>query len=290
MDWLRDERRYPETTCAAYARDLDDWLDFLQTRGCGLTDIDRGVVRAYLGLLQDRRLARSSIARKISSIRSFYRFGGRSGGFGLADLGIFKPPRQQPALPRSITASDARAVLDAILTSTGPDWAKIRDIAVFSLLYGSGLRISEALAMRRGDAPLGHWLRITGKGGKMRELPVLDSVRMAVDRWLAVCPFDEGADGPLFFGNRGGALNPRAIQRRMEEIRHRLGLDDHATPHALRHAFATHLLAGGGDLRAIQALLGHASLSTTQRYTRVEMDQLAELHRQTHPRGGSTNH
>ena len=152
------------------------------------------------------------------------------------------------------------------------------------MLYGAGLRISEALGLRRGDAPLGDWLTITGKSNKTREVPVLAAAAEAVDDYLAACPFDGGPSAPLFVSSRGGALGPRAVQRLVEDLRASLDLPPHVTPHALRHAFATHLLGNGGDLRAIQELLGHASLSTTQRYTQVDESHLIQLHRDTHPR------
>ena len=159
-----------------------------------------------------------------------------------------------------------------------------RDFAVLVLLYGAGLRISEALGLRREDAPLGDWLTITGKGNKTREVPVLAAATQAVNNYLAACPFDGGPSGPLFVSSRGGALGPRAVQRLVEDLRASLDLPVHVTPHALRHAFATHLLGNGGDLRAIQELLGHASLSTTQRYTQVDESHLVQVHRDTHPR------
>ncbi|MCH1426075.1 MAG: tyrosine-type recombinase/integrase, partial [Alphaproteobacteria bacterium] len=173
---------------------------------------------------------------------------------------------------------------EAIFERRGADWVKQRDFAVLMLLYGAGLRISEALALRRADAPLGDWLSVFGKGGKTREVPVLRAAAEAVDDYLAVCPFDAGTAGPLFVSSRGAALGPRAVQRLVEDLRASLDLPAHVTPHALRHAFATHLLGNGGDLRAIQELLGHASLSTTQRYTEVDEGHLIRLHRDTHPR------
>ena len=185
-----------------------------------------------------------------------------------------------------MSEDEARALLAAIFRRRGDDWAKQRDFALLMLLYGSGLRISEALSLVRGDAPLGEWLRITGKGGKVREVPVLPAVAAAVASYLAVCPFDGGRDSPLFVSSRGNGFGARAAQRLVEALRLELSLPAHVTPHALRHAFATHLLGHGADLRAIQELLGHASLSTTQRYTSVDEAHLLRLHRETHPRAG----
>ena len=286
IDWLVHEKRYPETTLDAYSRDLDGWLAHLEGLSCPIEQASRHEFRSWLSSLTDDGLARSSIARKVSSIRSFYRYGMRSGLYPSLDPSFMKPPRQPASIPKAISEADASQLITAINSLKGPDWVKTRDVAVLSLLYGCGLRISEALGLRRGDAPLGPWLRITGKGGKSREVPVIDAVRFAVDAWLGAGPFDQGPEGPLFFSARGGALNARAVQRLMETLRFQLGLDDHATPHALRHSFATHLLAGGGDLRAIQSLLGHASLGTTQRYTAVDTAMLEDIHRSTHPRAG----
>ena len=286
MDWLRVEKRYPETTLDAYGRDLDGWIAYLEQTGCPLGEPSRHEFRGWLAELDEAGLARSSIARKVSSVRNFYRYGMRSGLYPSIDPSFMKPPRQPAAIPKAVSETDALQLIEAIQSMKGPDWVRARDVAVLSLLYGCGLRISEALGLRRGEAPLGPWLRVVGKGGKAREVPVVDAVRFAVDEWLRLSPFDQGPDGPLFFSRRGQQLNARAVQRLMECLRASLGLDGHATPHALRHAFATHLLAGGGDLRAIQTLLGHASLGTTQRYTAVDTAQLMDVHRATHPRAG----
>lgn len=284
LDWLRHEKRYPDTTLDAYRRDLDGWLEFLDGETCPIDQASRHEFRGWLARLDEAGLARTSIARKVSSIRSFYRYGLRSGLYPSVDPAFMKPPKPPASIPKAVTETDAAQLITAIEGMRSPDWVKTRDIAVLSLLYGCGLRISEALGLTRADAPLGPWLRITGKGGKTRDVPVIDAVRFAVDAWLDCCPFDRGPEGPLFFSSRGQPLGARAVQRLMEHLRLQLGLDAHATPHALRHAFATHLLAGGGDLRAIQSLLGHASLGTTQRYTAVDTAQLADIHRQTHPR------
>ena len=286
MDWLQFEKRYPENTLDAYRRDLDHWLDFLAGQSCPYSAIGKTIFREYLALLAEGGLAKSSIARKVSSIRSFYRYGARSGHYPSVDISFMKPPKQPASLPKAVSKRDAKDLLAAIKALSGPDWVKTRDIAVLMLLYGCGLRISEALDLKRRDAPLGAWLRITGKGGKTRDVPVIDAVRMAVDAWLTVAPFDAGPEGPLFVSSRGGALNARSVQRLMEKLRLELGLDPTTTPHALRHSFATHLLAGGGDLRAIQSLLGHSSLSTTQRYTNIDTEQLRHIHHATHPRSG----
>jgi integrase/recombinase XerC len=284
MEWLEFEKRYPPTTLDAYGRDIDNWLDFLSSENCAFDEATKFEFRGYLRQLAEEGLARSTIARRVASIRSFYRYGTKSERYSGVDISFMKPPRQQASIPKAVTEQDAGDLITAIKQLDGPDWAKTRDVAVLMLLYGCGLRISEALDLKRRDAPLGEWLRITGKGGKIRNVPVVDAVRLAVDLWLKVAPFDGGPDGPLFTSSRGGGLNARAVQRLMEKLRLNLGLETSATPHALRHSFATHLLAGGGDLRAIQTLLGHASLSTTQRYTKVDIAQLKDVHQNTHPR------
>ena len=187
-------------------------------------------------------------------------------------------------MPKPLTVDDAAAAVDVVGELATSGWQGKRDIAVLSLLYGCGLRLSEALGLSRGEAPLNEMLVVTGKGRKQRQLPVLSAVRAAVADYLAACPHGLAADGPLFVGARGGPLNPRLVQLQMEAVRKRLELPDTATPHALRHSFATHLLGAGGDLRAIQELLGHASLSTTQRYTSVETERLLAIYDAAHPR------
>ena len=284
--WLRDEKRYPETTLAAYQHDLDQWTQHLEQLSCTYAQVTRHEFRDWLAAMAADGLSRATIARRVSAIRSFYRHSHRNGYFDTVELTYMKPPKQHATIPKALAETDAADLITAINSLDGDKWVQARDIALLSLLYGCGLRVSEALDLRRGDAPMGAWLRITGKGGKARDVPVVDAVRFAVDTYLDACPFDPGAEGPLFISSRGGALNARAVQRLVEKLRLKLGLDKHTTPHALRHSFATHLLAGGGDLRAIQALLGHASLSTTQRYTRVDAAQLEAVHKATHPRAG----
>ncbi len=287
MDWLTYQKRFPDTTLDAYGRDIDLWFGFLQKHNVNYDAVTKHEFRAFLAAMTDAGLARTTIARRVASIRSFYRYGITSGLYPAVEISFMKSPKARAPLPKAVAETDAQDLLAAIASLDQPDWAKKRDVAVLMLLYGCGLRISEALALTRGDAPDGPWLRVKGKGGKSRDVPIIDPVRMAIDDWLAHSPFDDGDDGPLFFSSRGGALNARAVQRLVEKLRLQLGLDESTTPHALRHAFATHLLAGGGDMRAIQTLLGHASMSTTQRYTNVDTAQLIDVHHNTHPRAGS---
>ena len=284
LNWLRVEKHYSEHTLDAYRRDIEGWLAYIGTQNCSIGDVTKYEFRGYLAQLANDNLARSTIARKVASIRSFYRYGGRSGQFATTDINFMKPPRQNSTIPKAVNEKDAQDLINGINSLNLPDWVKSRDIAVLMLLYGCGLRISEALSLKRKDAPLQDWLRIIGKGNKARDVPVVPAVQYAVDAWLKFSPFDLGDDGPLFVSSRGKALNARSVQRLIEKLRLKLGMDAATTPHSLRHAFATHLLAGGGDLRAIQTLLGHASLSTTQRYTRVDASYLQDVHKNTHPR------
>jgi integrase/recombinase XerC len=220
----------------------------------------------------------------LAAIRSFYRYIERRHGLANARLALVRGPRLKRSLPRPVSEAGARDLItEAQSTATEP-WIGARDAALITLLYAAGLRISEALALGGGDLPLPETLRILGKGGKERLVPLIAPARDAVARYAALCPFALTEDAPLFRAARGGALSPRMAQALMERLRVRLGMPSSATPHALRHAFATHLLANGGDLRAIQELLGHESLSTTQTYTSVEAQKILQSYRSAHPR------
>ena len=283
LAWLESERRYGANTLAAYESDLDDYLGYAGG-DAGSAPPDRRRFRGWLADMAGRGLARTTVARRVSALRSFYRFCGRTGRIDINDLSWLRAPRPPKSVPKPVSEEDARALLAAIFRRRGDDWAKQRDFALLMMLYGSGLRISEALDLTRRDVPLGDWLRITGKGGKIREVPVLPAIAEAVAAYVGACPFNGGPDAPLFVSARGNAFGARAAQRLVESLRLELSLPAHVTPHALRHAFATHLLGNGADLRAIQELLGHASLSTTQRYTQVDESHLIQTHRDTHPR------
>jgi integrase/recombinase XerC len=289
-DWLAGERRASAHTVAAYGRDLAFFLDFLtdhlgeQPSLGGLSPLTPADFRAWLARRASDGVERSSIVRGLSVVRGFLRFLDRRGLAAAGALAALRAPKLPHSVPKPLAVEDALGAVDAAGDIAASRWQGRRDTAVFALLYGCGLRISEALRLRRGVAPLGEMLAITGKGGKDRLVPVLPAVRSAVADYLAACPFALPRDGPLFVGARGGPLNPRLMQRQMAALRFYLGLPESATPHALRHSFATHLLAGGGDLRAIQELLGHASLSTTQRYTAVETDRLLAVYDAAHPR------
>ncbi len=292
LAWLGGERRASAHTIAAYGRDLAFFLDFL-TEHLGempglasLGQLRPSDFRAYLAH-RAARVERASVARGLSVVRSFIRFLERRGLASSPALLVLRAPKLPHSVPKPLSVADAAEIIDAPIAQVASVWQARRDVAVLTLLYGCGLRISEALGLKRAQAPRGEPLTITGKGQKQRMVPVLPVVREAIEDYLAACPYALAADGPLFVGARGGPLSPRLVQLRMEELRGALGLPDTATPHALRHSFATHLLGAGGDLRAIQELLGHASLSTTQRYTAVETERLLAVYDAAHPRARS---
>jgi integrase/recombinase XerC len=291
---LASERRLAAATLEAYQRDLAQFARFLAAREGGPVGLATfGAlhprdVRAFLATRRADDVGNRSLMRQLAGLRSFAKHLERAHGLSASALVNVRGPRLARTLPRPVEAGAARALTDAE-TRAGEErapWVLARDAAVIALLYGAGLRISEALALQRRDAPSGPdaVLTIVGKGGRMRQTPVIRPVSEAVARYLALCPARLAPDGPLFIGVRGGRLSPRIIQLAMERMRGALGLPDSATPHALRHAFATHLLGRGGDLRAIQELLGHASLATTQIYTKVDAERLLGVFRQTHPR------
>jgi len=289
--WLTDERRTSPHTVAAYGRDLMAFLDFLgEHRGGAASLNDLGEVgpsdfRAYLAKRAGAELKRSSTARAMSTLRNFFKFLDRRGHLHNPALAAVRTPKLPKSVPKPLSVEEAANALDTVAELAASPWIGKRDIAILTLLYGCGLRISEALGIPRGQAPVKPgMLTILGKGGKERRVPVLEAVAEAVADYLAACPYDGGPETPLFLGSRGGPLNPRLVQRQMAQLRGLLGLPETATPHALRHSFATHLLAGGGDLRAIQELLGHASLTTTQRYTAVDSARMMAVYEKAHPR------
>ena len=283
--WLNAEKQYAQNTCDAYLADFQAYCAFMEISSTPIAKPTRQRFRAYLAEQQMADKSRATIARHVASIRSFYRFADRQGWFQLEDFSWMKAPKLPRSLPKTISENQAAAMLSALNQLEKPAWQIARDRAVLLLLYGCGLRISEALSLTAADQPLGDWLRMKGKGGKIREVPVLPLVAAAIEQAAEICPFQPQGSAALFRSSRGGALGPRAVQRVVEDLRLRAGLPSHTTPHALRHAFATHLLTAGGDLRAIQELLGHASLSTTQRYTYLDAGRLLDVHKQTHPRG-----
>nr|WP_254899133.1 tyrosine recombinase XerC [Thalassococcus arenae] len=294
-NWLAQARALggaADNTLTAYRTDVVDFIAFLTAHHAepqGLAPLARvGTpdMRAWMAQLRGQGVSPRSVARKLSAVKSFYRWLAEREGFEPTAVLSMRAPKFQKKLPRPLSEDAAREIIGVVEAQAADGWIGARDAAVVTLLYGCGLRISEALGLTGGDLPLGETLRITGKGGKERIVPVLPVARSAIDVYLRLCPFPPEPQAPLFRGARGGALNPRMIQKVTEKARLQLGLPATATPHALRHSFATHLLAAGGDLRAIQELLGHASLSTTQAYTAVDQVHLMRVYEATHPKAG----
>ena len=293
LQHLAHERRSSPRTLEAYGDGVRRYLDFLQQhRGGALSLAELGTipaadVRAFLAFRRQgaKPLSPRSISQALSAIRSFHRFLDRRLGVANPALELVKGPRVKPSMPRPVTEDQARGlILEADADPDLEPWEAARDVALLTLLYGCGLRISEALSLKRKDAPLGPSLRVLGKGSKMRLAPVLPQVAEAISAYVEVLPFELEPDEELFRARRGGPYPPRRAQALMQRLRGRLGLPASATPHALRHSFATHLLGAGADLRSIQELLGHASLSTTQRYTGVDAAGLLAVYARAHPR------
>lgn len=292
LAYLAQERRASPRTVRAYADCVGPYLDFLQQHGGGpvslgaLAEVSAGDLRAYLAFRRagDQALGPRSVSQALSAIRSFHRWLDRRLDVVNAAIGLVRGPRLPAAVPRPISEDQAHGLIEeAAANIERADWEVARDEALLTLLWGCGLRISEALSLTRGDVPLAQSILITGKGGKTRLVPVLPVVREAVAAYLAALPVALAPGEPLFRAPRGGAYSPRHAQALMQKLRGLLGLPDSATPHALRHSFATHLLGAGADLRAIQELLGHASLSTTQRYADVDAAALLSAYAKAHP-------
>jgi integrase/recombinase XerC len=292
--WLRglsQERLYSPNTIEAYGRDVNQFLAHLGPScrsGADVLGIKPADLRLFLAERRAGGVESRSIMRQLAGLRSFARYLEREGHGHASAFKAIKGPRVKKGLPRPLAPETARDIA-RVSTRAGEakePWILQRDAAVFALLYGAGLRISEALSLRRGQAPRAgdDTLIVRGKGGKFRQVPILPLIPRAIADYLAACPYKVGAEGPLFLGAKGGELSPRIIQLAMEGLRGALGLPESATPHALRHSFATHLLARGGDLRTIQELLGHASLSTTQIYTEVDSARLMSAYKAAHPR------
>ena len=293
---LRSERRLSPKTLEAYARDIRQCLDFLcEHWGTRVTlarfaALEASDMRAFMAMRRADDIAGRSLMRALAGLRSFGRFLEREGKGKVGALSAIRAPKVGKTLPKPLPMAAAKRLADADERAgeTRETWVLARDAAVMALLYGSGLRISEALGLKRRDVPQpgeGDVLVVTGKGNKTRMVPVLQNVLQLIADYAAICPYALPPEGPVFVGARGGPFSPRIIQLAMARLRGALGLPDSATPHALRHSFATHLLSRGGDLRAIQELLGHSSLSTTQIYTGIDSERLLEVYRSAHPRG-----
>ena len=293
LSWLRHERRVADLTAEAYARDAGQLLYFLNQhhgeppRLRTLTDLSRADFRAWMASRQAQGIEARSQARSLSAIKSLFRFLAKHDLAANGVIATLRAPKLPRSVPKPLNVGEALEAVDAIASLQDEDWIGKRDAAILLLLYGCGLRIGEAIGLNRRDIPLSGeaaTLTVTGKGRKTRVVPLLPQVREAVRDYLGACPWGGTGGDPLFVGAKGGRLNARLIQRSMQNLRMALGLPETATPHALRHSFATHLLGAGADLRAIQELLGHASLSTTQRYTDVDAQHLLSVYGAAHPR------
>jgi integrase/recombinase XerC len=293
--FLGDEKRMSPKTVEAYRRDVTQFLLFMSDHLGGqpsladLAELTPQDVRAFMASRRAKGIGGRTLMRQLAGARSFARFLERNGKGKVGALNAVRAPKIPKSLPKPLAVQQAKRISDTDLRAgeEREPWIFARDAAVMALLYGSGLRIAEALGLKRRDIPAsgsGDTLTVLGKGNKARMVPVLPAVLALIHDYIALCPYDLPDDGPLFVGAKGGKLSPRIIQLTMERLRGALSLPDTATPHALRHSFATHLLSRGGDLRAIQELLGHASLSTTQIYTAVDTERLLEAYNAAHPR------
>ncbi|MEM7057111.1 MAG: tyrosine recombinase XerC [Pseudomonadota bacterium] len=292
-DWLRHlatTRNRADKTIEAYRRDVSTYLGVIATH-CGgpmgqsaLAEVSAADLRAWMANRRAQGVSSRSLARELSAVRGFYRWLEQSYGLECPALHAIRAPKIKQRLPRPVAPEDAHRLIAASASHEEP-WIAARDLAALTLIWGAGLRIAEALSLCQRDAPLPEVLRITGKGDKQREVPIVPASHQAVEAYRNLCPFAPEPEDALFLGARGGPLNPRVLQKAMAMARQALGLPSTATPHALRHSFATHLLQAGGDLRAIQELLGHASLSSTQIYTGVDQGRLLEVYEKAHPHG-----
>ena len=290
LDHLRAIDGVAKNTLAAYSRDVAGFLGFLVGHHAGteglsaIATLSQSDLRAWMASERGRGVQARSLARSLSAVKGFVGWLAEHRGIDATVVLSARGPKFRRKLPRPLTVEAAFEMIVRVGEQSSLDWINARDMAVVTLLYGCGLRISEALGLSGSAHPLPEVLHITGKGGKDRMVPTLPAARAAIAHYAALCPYDLASTGPLFRGARGGVLNPRLIALVVERARTQMGLPATATPHAMRHSFATHLLAAGGDLRAIQALLGHASLSTTQAYTAVDAARLMEVYEAAHPR------
>jgi len=289
QEWLRHVRRGSEHTIISYANDLNHFCQFLSEHLGGrvrmkhLEKVETKDIRAWLASRHHDYEA-SSTARALSTVKSFYRYLEKQRKFSNSAVFHTRGPKLKKALPKALAVDQAQQALETIGTQHEDDWVNKRDLALLVLIYACGLRISEALSLTYHDIPAGDSLSVTGKGNKQRIVPVLPIVKEAIAEYVSACPYPFTAKAPLFLGKRGKALDPAIFQLQLRKLRAALNLPESTTPHAFRHSFATHLLSAGGDLRSIQELLGHASLSTTQRYTHVDKTRLMNAYKNAHPR------
>lgn len=288
--WLTKEKRFARHTLRAYGQDLSGFLSFLSDhlgQPATLDDLRslrQSDFRAWLARRRNDGIESTSLARSLSAIRSFFRRLQRDGLVDNAAAGLIRTPKRPHSVPKPLSVDAAQQVIDAADEADAAPWLQARDAAILTLLWGAGLRLGEALGLNGDDVPRGDTLLVTGKGNKQRLVPVLPVVREAIAAYVKLCPYAISAGSPLFYGARGKRLDPAIVQKAMRNARRALNLPETATPHALRHSFATHLLGNGGDLRTIQELLGHASLATTQRYTEVDAEALLKVYATAHPR------
>ncbi len=288
QSWLIKERGYSDHTLDGYARDLKSffefWADYLGALPTkpDLNEVDIRTFRAFLSRQNSRHLSKTSLAREISTLRSFFKWLNHMHIIENTSFSLISTPKKDKVLPKALDIDQTFKLLDTAADFAKEPWQGLRDVAILTILYGCGLRISEALAINVGDINHNDFLKIKGKGNKERIVPLLPIVKEKIDAYINACPYNFNQGDALFLGARGERISPRIIQRTLAKIRPALGLPDNLTPHALRHSFATHLLAEGTNLRAIQELLGHASLSTTQRYTDVEIEHLKKEYQKAH--------
>lgn len=288
--WLAKEKRFSRHTLRAYGLDLSGFFSFLSGHlgeAASLQDLRelrQSDFRAYLAHRRADGIEASSLARSLSAVRSFFRRLQRDGLVDNPAARLIRTPKRPHSVPKPLSVPAARQMIDAVEETPDTPWLQARDAAILTLLWGAGLRLGEALGLNGDQMPKGDSLTVTGKGNKQRLVPILPIVREAIAAYAKLCPYAIGPSTPLFYGARGKRLDPAIVQKAMRQARRALNLPETATPHALRHSFATHLLAGGGDLRTIQELLGHASLATTQRYTEVDAEALLRVYDSAHPR------
>lgn len=290
LDWLSVEKRYSPHTLNNYTRDCAKFLSFLcehkgRAPDLGMLDGLKALdFRSWLARLNDAGKSRTTMARQFSSLRTLYKYLEREGLVNNAAVHAVRTPKLPKSVPKALTPEDALEMVETVSQLSDEPWIGKRDEALLKLLYGCGLRISEALNLNVTDVPDGETMTITGKGNKQRVVPILPAVKSAIENYVAASPYPMTKDSPLFLGVRGGRLNPGTAEAMVRKMRDIMGLPDSVTPHALRHSFATHLLSGGGDLRTIQELMGHETLSTTQRYTDVDAQRLHAVYSTAHPR------
>ena len=292
--WLRHEKRSAAHTASSYLFDLHNLLHFVNGHRGGvvsikmLSELTLGDFRSWLAHNAQQEHSAASRARAVAGVRNFFRWLDRTGQMHNPAIDQVKMPKIGRRLPRPVTEAEAHDIVTEAQNLPDENWIGLRDEALFTVLYGAGLRISEALSIRASDLAIAGRLTVTGKGNKQRIVPILPVVIASIEKYRSVCPYALKPDDPIFVGARGEALNPAVAQRHLRQLRRRLNLPDTVTPHALRHSFASHMLAAGADLRSLQELLGHSSLSTTQLYTQVDGQQLARTYRATHPRAKTT--